>query len=46
MVRIAAMLEALNSRPVSENSPIVRMTSWKVAMIAPMANCHSNRNQM
>ena len=46
IVKTAATVERLNSRPVKTNKPIVAKTSWKRAKIADKANCHSKRNQM
>ena len=36
----------LNSMPEITKIPMVSTTSCTVAMIAPSANCHSNRNQI
>ena len=41
MVKMAATIGALNSRPVRKNHPMVISTSWMIAMTAPTAKENS-----
>ena len=42
---IAAMLVRSKSTWLIDMKPIVSTMSWTLAIMAPSANCHSNRNQ-
>ena len=44
MVRIAATVDVVTSRPVSEYTPAVISRSWNRAIITGIANFGSNRN--
>ena len=45
-LKIAAMIDKSNLIWSAEKIPMVKITSWIKAEMAPMANCHSNRIQM
>ena len=45
MVSSAAILVRSKSTCEIDMKPIVSTMSWTLAIMAPSANCHSNRNQ-